>query len=338
MTDAEIDLVYTWVGADAAWLEQKQRYAQQEVTEENSEYAGGAVRYQDNGELKYSIQTVYRYLPWLRRIFVTYAGAPPVLPPHPKVTLISQLDLVPAELAPTYQIDVISAFLHRIPDLAECYLCSDDDFFFAAPHTPADFFSQRRLRVGVSDRFAVVSGSYGPRYMHAYYAQEANSVRALQQRWSEGSTNIGVGASRLRRWLNNPRMQRRARQLGLPLLNCPAHVTQPYRRSYWTAFHQVFQAEMQALCARRFRSEHGYLTTFMYHHFMRNLGMCDFYWEPRAGYLERSQLTAEWSLFRHALLHGRFTRFCLNDDAVSADDGWPDFIRMLMAGRGYHDE
>ena len=66
-----IDLVYMWVdGNDPKWLEKKQRYMDKKINTVG--------RYVDNQELKYSLRSVGKHLPWIRKIFIfraSHAGA-----------------------------------------------------------------------------------------------------------------------------------------------------------------------------------------------------------------------------------------------------------------------
>lgn len=122
------------------------------------------------------------------------------------------------------------------------------------------------------------------------------------------------------------------------LLNTPTHVTQPYRRSHWESFHQIFHGEIKDLCRRRFRSKYGFAINMMYHHYLRSIGEARFYYEPRHAYLERSQPLECRKRLEDALRAKRsqISRFCLNDDVSEGDDGWASFIESLMGHLDYH--
>lgn len=181
----DIDLVYTWVNPrDPRWNAKRQRYACSEAREDEL-YANGDARYSDHGELAYSLQSLERYVPFVRHIYIAHAGAPPNwlesrpnwLRSRDKISLIEQDDLLPSDVAPTFQSDVIECFLYNIPGLSEHYLYSNDDFFFSKNHVEADFFTKNgECLIGVSDRFAAMDVD-GP-----FAACEINSVQALQKR------------------------------------------------------------------------------------------------------------------------------------------------------------
>jgi len=324
---------------DPLWNAKRQQHAAREVKVDEL-YSNGELRYRDHGELAYSLQTVERHLPFVRRVFIAYAGSPPDwleaspnwLQAREKITLIDQEKLLPPEITPSFQSLVIESFLHRIPGLSEFYLYSNDDFFFSRNHTPADFFTEDgRCIVGVSDGFAGMSGLDGP-----FEASETNSVRALQRRLRLPA-HIPVGANRLSKAVNHPRPQLRALLRGMRLLNTPTHVTQPYRKSRWDGFHQIFQEEITDLCSRRFRSRHDFAINMMYHHYLRSMKEAHFYYEPHHVYLDRSQPLEDRERFRDALLaqQSQISRFCLNDNVSLGNDGWASFIRSLMDRLGY---
>lgn len=137
----EIDLVYLWVdGNDPAWLAKKNAYlpADRQIRAE----AAGDCRYVQNDELRYSLRSVERYAPWVRRIYiVTDDQTPPWLDPSdPRVRIVAHRDILPADRLPVFNSTVIELFLHRIPGLAEHFLYANDDMFFGAPVEPEFFF------------------------------------------------------------------------------------------------------------------------------------------------------------------------------------------------------
>ena len=68
MNSTDIDLVYLWVdGSDPRWLEKKIRFTG--AVSDNSE-VNNKGRYMNNDELRYSLRSVERYLPWIRKIFI----------------------------------------------------------------------------------------------------------------------------------------------------------------------------------------------------------------------------------------------------------------------------
>ena len=88
--ELKIDLVYLWVdGNDPAWLKKRQPYLKKEINTTG--------RYQDNQELKYSLRSIDKHLPWIRKIFiVTDNQVPPFLDVnHPKIEIVDHKYLAP---------------------------------------------------------------------------------------------------------------------------------------------------------------------------------------------------------------------------------------------------
>lgn len=137
----DIDLVYLWVdGTDPAWLAKKN--ACLPAGEQVRADVAGECRYVENDELRYSLRSVERYAPWVRRIYiVTDEQTPPWLDTsNPRVRIVSHREIMPAEILPVFNSTVIELYLPQIPGLAEHFLYANDDMFFNAPVGPDFFF------------------------------------------------------------------------------------------------------------------------------------------------------------------------------------------------------
>lgn len=138
----EIDLVYLWVdGNDPEWIKKKQQATN--TASDNSEM-NSVGRYADNEELKYSIRSAEKYIPWIRRIFiVTDSQIPEWLnTANPKIRVVDHKEIMPLEILPTFNSPVIEYHLYKIPDLTEHFLYANDDMFFNAPIKPDFFFAR----------------------------------------------------------------------------------------------------------------------------------------------------------------------------------------------------
>ena len=132
-----IDLVYLWVdGNDPSWLKKRQRFLDQKINTTG--------RYEDNHELKYSMRSVEKHLPWVRKIFiVTDNQIPPFLDVnHPKIKIVDHTELLPKEILPTFNSSVLDYFIYKIPDLSEHFLYANDDMFINADLSPSFFFNE----------------------------------------------------------------------------------------------------------------------------------------------------------------------------------------------------
>lgn len=136
----EIDLVYLWVdGSDPAWLTRKQQFTG--IGSDQSE-TNNKGRYVNNDELRYSLRSVERNVPWVRKIFIVTDNQYPewMERDHPKIRVVDHREIMPAEALPCYNSSVIEYFLYRIPGLADRFLFANDDMFFNRPLTPDFFF------------------------------------------------------------------------------------------------------------------------------------------------------------------------------------------------------
>lgn len=137
----EIDLVYLWVdGNDPAW--RKKKNACLPAGEQLSEEVAGECRFAENDELKYSLRSAERFAPWIRRIhLVTDDQCPAWLDTsNPRVRIVDHSRILPADALPLFNASAIELGIGRIPDLAEYFLCANDDTFFGMPLAPDFFF------------------------------------------------------------------------------------------------------------------------------------------------------------------------------------------------------
>jgi len=137
-----ISIVYTWInGTDDALLERKAKY-------------NGGIKKADNrdrciDELRYSLRSVYKYLPWHTGTiyFVTPGQTPSWLDTsNPRIKVIDQEDILPKYTSngepvnPTFNSFAIEWFLDRIPGVSEQFIQLNDEYFFRRPVHPSFFF------------------------------------------------------------------------------------------------------------------------------------------------------------------------------------------------------
>jgi hypothetical protein len=136
-----IDLVYLWVdGNDPAWKARKNNFLGTENPADDTNCPG---RYADNDELRYSLRSVERHAPWIRRIFIVTDNQTPswLDRSHPRIQIVDHRDILPTAALPCYNSVVLEYYLYRIPGLAEHFLYGNDDMFLNAPLTPSFFFA-----------------------------------------------------------------------------------------------------------------------------------------------------------------------------------------------------
>lgn len=140
-----IDAVFTWVdGADPAWLER--RHAALIQTEESGQpLHDGALapcRFQNNDELRYSLRSLERFAPWIRRVHLVTDRQSPVWLREDRVHLVDHSEIFPPDNAcPVFNSNAIETVLHRIPGLAPHFLSFNDDFMLGRAVRPEMFFT-----------------------------------------------------------------------------------------------------------------------------------------------------------------------------------------------------
>ena len=133
--EMNIDLVYLWIdGNDPEWLKKQQLFMDKKINTVG--------RYQENNELKYSLRSVEKHMPWVRKIFVITDNQIPTFldPSHPKIEIIYQSDILPRKVGQIYNSNIIEFFLYKIPDISEHFLYANDDMFVNSNLSPSFFF------------------------------------------------------------------------------------------------------------------------------------------------------------------------------------------------------
>lgn len=166
----QIDLVYTWVNsADSVWISDFKEYSKKLHPDKKSKTKD---RFRDCLELKYSILSAYKYVDFIRNIYIVVANKSQI--PDwlqklvqsekidPKIIIITHTDIFPKEfhtkLLPTFNSVSIEIHLHRIPNLSEKYLYLNDDMFFGRQVRLDDFLDSNNRSYIFLDRNSNVSG------------------------------------------------------------------------------------------------------------------------------------------------------------------------------------
>ena len=146
MTEFPVDVVYTWVdGSDSKWLEKKKRTLEEYADHHASEEVSGAGRFRNNDELKYSVRSVMRFAPWIRKMFIVTDDQVPAWldASNPKVEIVDHKDIFDSkDDLPSFNSQAIEMRLHHIAGLSERFLYFNDDFFLGRPTSVGDFFHE----------------------------------------------------------------------------------------------------------------------------------------------------------------------------------------------------
>jgi hypothetical protein len=126
------------------------------------------IRFLDVGEIVFSVNSVLKYLPWIRTIFiVTDAQQPPLSPDllrSERVRIVDHRDFIPARYLPTFNNKTIESHLHRIEGLSEIFLYNNDDYMHFSPIRQDFFFSMQ-----ADGRIALELHAYPALYRWAKY-------------------------------------------------------------------------------------------------------------------------------------------------------------------------
>lgn len=106
----------------------------EDLAEEKDEIASS--RFQDNSELQYSLRSIEKYAPWVRKIFIVTNGQIPswLDLDHPRIEIVPHDDIFAnASHLPVFSSPAIEANIHRIPGLSKKFIYLNDDVMFGTP-------------------------------------------------------------------------------------------------------------------------------------------------------------------------------------------------------------
>lgn len=137
----DIDLVYTWVnGNDPQWVAKRDAC----IGKPTGKQENCKGRFADSGDLRYSLRSVEKNAPWIRRIFIVTDHQVPewLCAENPKVQIVDHSEILPPESLPCFNSALIEQFIYRIPGLSEHFLYSNDDMYINQPVSPSTFFAE----------------------------------------------------------------------------------------------------------------------------------------------------------------------------------------------------
>ncbi|MDR3290029.1 MAG: hypothetical protein LBT02_01980 [Rickettsiales bacterium] len=142
----KVDLVYLWCDSnDVSWQKEKDEFFGLNKDYLHFHNTSNA-RYRSNDELKYSLRSVEKYVPFVDNIYiVTYKQKPDWLnTEHPKIHIVDHTEIMPSTSIPNYNSIAIELCIDNIPDLNEKYIYLNDDFLFGNFCEEKDFFNGNR--------------------------------------------------------------------------------------------------------------------------------------------------------------------------------------------------
>lgn len=204
-----IDIVLTWVnGNDPEHVAKRASFGGQRSGDSDTAIKAGVdeTRFVDNGELSFSLLSIAKFAPWVRKVFIVTDNQTPDISNEVESRLnIEIIDhqkiFQPFESClPTFNSRAIETMLWRIPGLAEKFIYMNDDFIFASPAKPEDFFFKDSICVQGGWKPILISGRVeifleksisklyetifnAPRTMHLLSQREGARLAGFQRRY-----------------------------------------------------------------------------------------------------------------------------------------------------------
>ena len=136
MKDFPVDIVYTWVdGNDPEWIEKKQKTLSNYSEFHQTKEVSGEARFTAREELKYSLRSIEKYAPWVRKIFIVTDNQTPswLDTDNNKIEIVDHKDIFDKQYLPSYNSNAIESCIHKVPDLSNNFLSMNDDLFIGRP-------------------------------------------------------------------------------------------------------------------------------------------------------------------------------------------------------------
>ena len=143
-----IDLVYLWCNdSDPVWHNKRREFQKEYASDKTDESFD--CRYSDNDELKISLRSVEKYLPWINKIFIVTDNQVPdwLDTNNQQIVIVNHKEIIPEKYLPTFNSNVIETYLHHIPGLSEYFLYANDDTFVNTRLPRSFFFDENKKPV-----------------------------------------------------------------------------------------------------------------------------------------------------------------------------------------------
>ena len=182
------------------------------------------VRFREWGTLRYLLRGIAEYMPFIEKVHlvVCQRSQVPAWVNRRTVNVVLHKDIIPEELLPTFNSNVIEFFFHNIKGLGNEFVYFNDDMFPVAPCVPEDFFEDGKIRskVGVAKNATTMFQQYcrnatelaldlagRPRLQGRDYFRIRHSVSPMRlDLYREvvelGHDRLWMSFTRLRDWVN----------------------------------------------------------------------------------------------------------------------------------------
>ncbi|KDN53465.1 hypothetical protein K437DRAFT_72081 [Tilletiaria anomala UBC 951] len=257
----DVSLVYTWVnGSDPTFAAQRKALGGQV----------GGNRDRDNEDLRFSLRTLHRQLPWhTGKIFIVSPSPPSWARlgseisksgfmkessasnvQNSRLVWVHQDAIIPRDAQPTFSSNVVEQYLHLVPGLTEHFIHCNDDYMFVSPVHPRDFFTPTRgVRQYLEESPIVLPDQYKTHHMspnsNVWRQSVYNTVTAIQKAYAPIKHFPP-------RWLK--------------------HAPFVYTRTAFLGMHQRFWRELHETSQNKFRSSKDVITPLLVHSYVAQEG------------------------------------------------------------------
>ena len=237
-----ISVVYTWVdGNDIDFLDIK------------SKFNGGFRKYNSRDrsvdELRYSIRSLVKYMPWHNGTFyiVTNKQIPKWLDTtNPRIKMVYDEEFLPEHMAPSFDSNAIELYLDKLPGITEYFLYFNDDFFLNNYVHPCFFFTKNGF-------YPKIYRGYGMRLNKDKIDRIIKKNKEMEK--FEASKYF---TRAITREYFDPNA----------LYRYYLHTPYVIYRDLMEPFRQLFKEEIKLICADRFRSYYEPHSLYLYQNYL----------------------------------------------------------------------
>ena len=144
-SEKPVDIVYLWVDSNDPDWRRKRHTSFNFFLKKNKAnlglYANTEGRFRDNGELRFNLRCLEKFLPNHGHVYiVTDNQRPNWLTESNKVSIIDHHEIIPGKTESIFNSGNIESYVHHIPNLSENFFYLNDDVFFGMPVEPSWWF------------------------------------------------------------------------------------------------------------------------------------------------------------------------------------------------------
>ena len=247
--EAPIDVVISWVdGNDAKHQAKMLPFLSNKETFKSEKFKR---RFKQVDEIKFSIDSILKFAPYIRNIFVITDNQKPHLAnskaeeeKYKKVIIVDHKTIFRGyeEHLPVFNSRAIETVMFRIPELAEHFIYLNDDFFIINPTKKEDFF--------------------------------VNGLPVLRGKWLKFDSDIFYKKTKKNRTGHKLAQQLSAKLIGFKKYYNFRHTPHPFRKSTFEEYFKSNEEILEDNIKYRFRDKKQFLIQGIANHLEIKNGTC----------------------------------------------------------------